>query len=245
VIVSALGFDDLLSRVRNLRAIERGNVAATLVLQRERALTAWQARRLASIETRQQHVAAAVVVERDQVARLRLAIADRRLAAARSRARDQRELSREPLAREATALDQLRWRARRMRQRPVRAPRRLVRLLPRRRNELLVWRGADHRRPARRAGRALQLHLTGISGYRTPQHSVEVGGFPDDLHTRGLASDTPGVEGVPEPTLESFCLTARLAARPRPTISRNGERGTARRRRRQGHVLASPPAADG
>jgi TP901 family phage tail tape measure protein len=28
-----------------------------------------------------------------------------------------------------------------------------------------------------------------ISGYRTPQHSVEVGGFPDDPHTKGEAAD--------------------------------------------------------
>jgi hypothetical protein len=56
-------------------------------------------------------------------------------------------------------------------------------------------------------GRALGLHLIGVSGYRTPQHSVEVGGFADDPHTQGIASDTPGVEGVPEATLERFCLT--------------------------------------
>ena len=56
-------------------------------------------------------------------------------------------------------------------------------------------------------GRALQLHLVGISGYRSPQHSVEVGGFSDDPHTEGEASDTPGVEGVPEATLNRFCLT--------------------------------------
>jgi hypothetical protein len=56
-------------------------------------------------------------------------------------------------------------------------------------------------------GKALQLHLIGISGYRTPQHSVEVGGFADDPHTRGEASDTPGIEGVPEATLEEYCLT--------------------------------------
>jgi hypothetical protein len=66
VVASAHGFDDLLSRVRNLRAIERGNVAATLAVQRERALTASEARRLALIEARRQRVAAAVVVERDQ-----------------------------------------------------------------------------------------------------------------------------------------------------------------------------------
>ena len=56
-------------------------------------------------------------------------------------------------------------------------------------------------------GKALGLHLIGVSGYRTPQHSVEVGGFANDPHTRGEASDTPGVEGVPEGTLEQFGLT--------------------------------------
>lgn len=56
-------------------------------------------------------------------------------------------------------------------------------------------------------GRALHLHLIGISGYRSPQHSVEVGGFANDPHTRGEASDTPGVEGVGESTLNQFGLT--------------------------------------
>ncbi len=58
-----------------------------------------------------------------------------------------------------------------------------------------------------RSGRSLQLQLVGISGYRSRQHSVEVGGFANDPHTRGMASDTPGVEGVPEATLNRFCLT--------------------------------------
>lgn len=38
-----------------------------------------------------------------------------------------------------------------------------------------------------------------ISGHRTPQHSVEVGGFADDPHTTGTAADI----GVGEPTLAS------------------------------------------
>jgi len=38
-------------------------------------------------------------------------------------------------------------------------------------------------------GRALGLTIYGISGYRTPQHSVAVGGFADDPHTRGEAED--------------------------------------------------------
>lgn len=55
--------------------------------------------------------------------------------------------------------------------------------------------------------KSLHLHLIGISGYRSPAHSVAVGGFTDDPHTKGEASDTPGVEGVPESTLNQFGLT--------------------------------------
>lgn len=56
-------------------------------------------------------------------------------------------------------------------------------------------------------GRALHLHLIGLSGYRTPAHSVAVGGFPNDPHTQGKASDTPGIERVSEKTLNRFGLT--------------------------------------
>jgi hypothetical protein len=38
-------------------------------------------------------------------------------------------------------------------------------------------------------GRALGITIYGISGYRTPAHSVAVGGFADDPHTRGEAED--------------------------------------------------------
>jgi hypothetical protein len=38
-------------------------------------------------------------------------------------------------------------------------------------------------------GQALGVTIYGISGYRTPAHSVAVGGFADDPHTRGLAED--------------------------------------------------------
>jgi hypothetical protein len=37
--------------------------------------------------------------------------------------------------------------------------------------------------------KALSVTIYGISGYRTPQHSVAVGGFADDPHTRGEAED--------------------------------------------------------
>lgn len=54
------------------------------------------------------------------------------------------------------------------------------------------------------------LHLIGLSGYRTPKHSLEVGGFANDPHTRGAASDTPGIQGVSEATLEQYGLTRPL-----------------------------------
>lgn len=59
--------------------------------------------------------------------------------------------------------------------------------------------------------RAKGLHLIGLSGWRSPQHSVEVGGSADDPHTQGKASDTPGIEGVSESVLEQFGLTRPLA----------------------------------
>ena len=37
--------------------------------------------------------------------------------------------------------------------------------------------------------KALGVVIYGISGYRTPAHSVAVGGFADDPHTKGMAED--------------------------------------------------------
>lgn len=45
-----------------------------------------------------------------------------------------------------------------------------------------------------RLGQALHVTIHGISGYRTPAHSVAVGGFANDPHTRGEAADI-GVNG--------------------------------------------------
>lgn len=59
---------------------------------------------------------------------------------------------------------------------------------------------------ANKLATALGLKLTGISGYRSPAHSVAVGGFADDPHTEGKASDTPGIENVPESVLNKYGL---------------------------------------
>jgi hypothetical protein len=47
--------------------------------------------------------------------------------------------------------------------------------------------------------RALHVTIYGISGYRTPAHSVAVGGFADDPHTKGEAEDI-GVNSLLRPS---------------------------------------------
>jgi hypothetical protein len=228
VIVDAHGFDDLLNRLSYLRAIERQNARATQLVKDQRLAVAAQARRLASVQARRQRATAAVIVERDQVVQLRLSIVNRELATARARdgTTSQLDALRKTLARETSILDQRAAAAQAAASVGVAAatggaaaaPAGCV-------NTPFVPHGGSYgffpaagtnytvgEEPIIAArldalGKALQLQLIGISGYRTPQHSVEVGGFADDPHTRGVASDTPGVEGVSESSLAQFCLT--------------------------------------
>ena len=221
VIVNAHGFEDLLSGLSNLRAIERQNARITSVVSQQRIAVAAQTRRLAVAQARRQRAAAAVLVERDQVAQLRLSIVNREIAASRSRDRKQGQLAalRARLAHESAVLEARAAAAQAASSGGAGvAPAGCVS------TPFVPHGGAYGFFPAAGTnysvgeepiiaarldalGRALQLQLTGISGYRSPQHSVEVGGFADDPHTQGLASDTPGVEGVSEATLERFCLT--------------------------------------
>ena len=177
---------------------------------------------LAQVQARRQRATAAVLDERDTVAQLKVSIVNRKLAVQRARS-----LRHEPADPAAPAAH-----ARGADPRPAGRPGADAAIRAarwRRRRAAPTLRSCAHGGPygffqaagtnysvnqepiiaARldQLGKALQLHLIGVSGYRTPQHSVEVGGFADDPHTRGMASDTPGVEGVPESTLEQFCLT--------------------------------------
>ena len=220
VIINAHGFDDLLNGVRNLRAIEDRNATATKAVEGARHDVALETQRLARVQARRQRATTAVLIERDQVAQLRLSIANKRLSVARAQARNTSQLGalRQTLAKEAAKLDaQAAAAAVGSGGAPV-APGSCPS------GGFAVHGGAYGFFPAAGTdysygeepvlaarldalGRALQLHLDGISGYRTPAHSVAVGGFADDPHTQGIASDTPGVEGVPEATLNQFCLT--------------------------------------
>jgi peptidoglycan hydrolase CwlO-like protein len=220
VIVESKGWNDLVNKVSNLKTIATANSRTMKLVITTRAAVAAEARSLARIKIRRQQTTTAVRIERDNIAQLRLSIVNRELRYARDRSRKRAQLTslRTKLQHEATVLDRQAAAARAASLPVLPPPGGCV-------NTPFVPHGGGagffpapgtnysvNQEPIIAArldalGRSLGLHLIGISGYRSPAHSVEVGGFADDPHTRGEASDTPGVEGVPEATLEQFCLT--------------------------------------
>jgi hypothetical protein len=227
VVVNSRGFDDLLNQLNELRAVERRNTETVRVVNDARIAVTAQAKRLTAIEGRMQRAVTTVLVERDNVAQLRLSIVGREFAVLRQRGQTASRLIslRNTLTHEAAVLNARAAAAAAAAARSagpsggvVAAPGACAN------SPFVAHGGAFGFFPAAgtnysvgeepiiaarldQLGQALQLHLIGISGYRSPAHSVEVGGFADDPHTQGDASDTPGVEGVPEATLGKFCLT--------------------------------------
>jgi peptidoglycan hydrolase CwlO-like protein len=211
VMLESRGFSDLLDRIDQMRRIARQNAKVVRRVAAAEVQVRAQTVRLARAVVRRQRVTAAVAVERDQVAGLRLAVLERQRATAGDRARKQAELGH---VKHRLAILQARAAAQQRASyggggssggpAPDNGH---YGFFPAPGTNYSV--GEEPQIAARldRLGKALHLHLIGISGYRTPQHSVEVGGFADDPHTRGEASDTLGVEGVPEQTLLRFGLT--------------------------------------
>jgi peptidoglycan hydrolase CwlO-like protein len=205
VLLHSNGFADLIERVDSLQRIEDGNVRTLVQVKEARLASQRETARLASLETRQQRITQAAYIQRQEVARLRYALAARRRAFARDRARAN------------VKLDALGSHRRDLQHRldDLQGPSMLGGLTQEGAYGFFQYPGTNYgvgntpelARRLNRLGIALHLHLIGISGYRTPQHSVEVGGFANDPHTRGEASDTPGVEGVPEAVLNRFGLT--------------------------------------
>jgi Peptidase M15 len=221
VVMNARGFSDLMNKLNTLTSIARSNANTIRVINNTRIAVAAETRRLAQIQVRRRRATAAVVVERDEVAQLKLAIVGRELAVSRDRSRKSGQLLslRRVLARQAATLER-QARAAQVAafvtggapaggcvNTPFVAHGGEFGFFPAAGTNYSVGQEPIIAARLDALGQALQLHLIGVSGYRTPQHSVEVGGFADDPHTQGLASDTPGVEGVPEATLERFCLT--------------------------------------
>jgi peptidoglycan hydrolase CwlO-like protein len=218
VILQAHGFADLIERIDEERAISRENAGATIHVAEEQQAVTVQATRLATLEASHARETSAVLVQRDEVAQLHLALVDRQLKFIGARERKSAELGtleshKHSLEHELSTI-QTRELAAAGNSLTYTGPVGAFSSTPAGADGFFPAAGTNYgvgEEPTLAAhlnalGLALHLHLIGISGYRSPSHSVEVGGFADDPHTRGEASDTPGVEGVPEATLARFGL---------------------------------------
>lgn len=217
VVLEAHGFGDLIERVDDLKAIGQQNADATKQVADTRAAVARETRHLAVLAASRQRETTAVLVQRDEVARLHLQLVDQQLSYIHARDAKSSQLAglrahREGLERELSQLQIEEFRSQQQSFSgavPLESggPSGEFGFFPAAGTNYSVGEEPTIAARLNTLGKALHLHLIGISGYRTPQHSVEVGGFADDPHTRGEASDTPGVEGVPESVLEKFGLT--------------------------------------
>jgi peptidoglycan hydrolase CwlO-like protein len=217
VVLEAHGFADLIERVDDLRAVSRENASATTqVAEAQKAVTA-QAEHLAQLESTHASETHAVLVQRNEVAQLRLALVKRQLAYVSARSRKSAELEELQSHKHSLEHELAHVQASELAASGVTfsgpvgefnsSPEGAYGFFPAAGTNYSVGNEPAIAERLNTMGRALHLHLIGISGYRSPQHSVEVGGFANDPHTRGEASDTPGVEGVPESTLNQFGLT--------------------------------------
>jgi peptidoglycan hydrolase CwlO-like protein len=218
VILEAHGFADLIERVDDLRAVSRQNASATTHVSEVQKSVSAEAARLTALEATHSRETSAVLVQRDEVAQLHLALVNRQLSYIHSRELKSDELGalrahKQSLEHELSDIQQRELAASGVPtfSGPVgaftSAPEGAYGFFPAAGTNYSVGEEPVLAEHLNTMGKALHLHLIGISGYRSPEHSVEVGGFANDPHTRGEASDTPGVEGVPESTLNQFGLT--------------------------------------
>ena len=92
VILNAHGFGDLIERVDDLKAIGQENANATTRVIDARTAVANEAKRLAVLTTSHQRETTAVLVQRDEVARLHLALVNSQLQYVRARDQKSSEL---------------------------------------------------------------------------------------------------------------------------------------------------------
>ncbi len=216
VILQAHGFADLIERFDDLKAISRENASATTnVLATQQAVTA-EAKRLTTLESTHSRETRAVQVQRDEVAELHLAVVKRQLAFVHARDAKSAELEGLESHKHSLEHELAHVQAAELEASGVTysgpigefnvTPEGEYGFFPAPGTNYTIGEEPTLAEHLNTMGKALHLHLIGISGYRSPEHSVEVGGFANDPHTRGEASDTPGVEGVPESTLAQFGL---------------------------------------
>jgi peptidoglycan hydrolase CwlO-like protein len=218
VVLQAHGFADLIERLDDLRAISRENAGATVHVAEEQKAVTVQAAQLATLEASHARETSAVLVQRDEVSQLHLALVNRQLKYISARDRKSSELGTLESHKQALEHELSKLAVEELAAAGVAgaytgpvsgfssSPEGAYGFFPAAGTDYSVGEEPTLAAHLNALGLALHLHLIGISGYRSPSHSVEVGGFADDPHTRGEASDTPGVEGVPEATLARFGL---------------------------------------
>jgi peptidoglycan hydrolase CwlO-like protein len=216
IVLNASNLSDLLEASEAMRRVQAENVRVANRVRTAREQVGAQVTRLTALEASQERQAAAVLVQRDQVAQVRLALVDHELEIEKARNARSAQLgalrSRRAVLEKRYAAAQAKAAAATTRSYLVSSPGASGAsggdgFFAAGGTNYSVGNEPEIAARLDRMGKGLHLHLIGISGYRTPQHSLEVGGFADDPHTRGEASDTPGVEGVPEAVLESYGLT--------------------------------------
>ncbi|MCW3013740.1 MAG: hypothetical protein JWO02_832 [Solirubrobacterales bacterium] len=229
VLLQSHGFAELLERANGLKAVADQNAAVTRRVRDVRASVTVQARRLAELEVRQAQITQSALTQRDEVDQIRIELINRQYGFKQARATkaaklqalraDRSTLRKRLAALQATAAASVPGSGA-AGSGPGLPPGGAPPFLPHGGPYGLFlaagtnYAVGDEPRIAARLdfmGKALHLHLVGLSGYRSPQHSVEVGGFANDPHTRGQASDTPGLEGVPEGTLNRYGITRPFA----------------------------------
>jgi peptidoglycan hydrolase CwlO-like protein len=219
VVLASRSFAALLETADSLHAVADHNASVTDRVTRERTEVTAQTKRLTTLTAQQERVTAASLTQRDEVDSLKEALIDREVGVKRAQSTKRAQLAslRADRKKLEAKLASIQARAAGLGGAGPGLPAGgapafgghggAFGFFPAAGTNYSV--GVEPTLAARLdvLGKALHLHLIGISGYRTPQHSIEVGGFADDPHTQGRASDTPGVEGVPEATLNHYGLT--------------------------------------
>jgi peptidoglycan hydrolase CwlO-like protein len=216
VLVDAKGFADLLERVDQIKAIGHQNAGIIKRLRAEKTAVTKQAERLGTLTRKQQGLVAVAATQRDAIAHIKLEVVNQQYVYVKARDAKNAKLGalrdrRASLEKQLTKLQDA--------QAGVSSYSGPIASGGSDGYGFFQAAGTNYSvgdEPTLAAklntlGKALHLHLIGLSGYRTPEHSIEVGGFPNDPHTKGQASDTPGVEGVSEATLNQYGLTRPFA----------------------------------
>jgi hypothetical protein len=231
VILEASGFTDLLDRVRQLRAVSKQNAVAVERVMDIKRLVAVQTARLTDAQSRQRRVTSAVLIERDQVANIQLSVLRQERSVAHDRAGKQAELKQvrhrlAVLRAQALAAQQASFSSS-----PVPSGGAGIPtggfvphggewgFFPAPGTNYSVGQEPEIAARLDALGKALHLHLIGLSGYRTPQHSVEVGGFSDDPTPEARRRTPPVSRAFPNRRCCDSGSPGPSPAPPRPTTS--------------------------